>query len=116
MGFASQHVDDNRIMPSDVEPFSERATPLAKCVAQLSKTAYRNAATQLLEALVEINDLMVIAFSNSEAKLVHALPPPQPGSPIVIKVQNSYQQNSNHCTGTVLNLGSISSVDWNCNP
>jgi hypothetical protein len=115
--FVYQHASDDRIMPSDVIAYYHRANPLAKCATQLGRTKYGNADNQLLWALFGINNLMVLADSNAQEKLIHALPPPQPGSPIVIKVQSSYRQNpsQNHCTGTVLNLGSISSVDWNCN-
>ena len=112
--FVYRHAADDRIMPSDVIAYYHRANPLAKCATQLSRTKYGNADNQLLWALFGINNLMVLADSNAQEKLIHALPPPQPGSPIVIKVQSSYRQNTNHCTGTVLNLGSISSVDWNC--
>lgn len=115
--FVGKHVGDNRIMPSDVYTYFARATPVSSCAAQLAKTRYRSAYEHLLLAVLEINNLMVIADDNSEMKLIHTAPPSQPGSPIVIKIQSSSQQNQkpNHCTGTVLNLGSISSVDWNCN-
>jgi hypothetical protein len=112
----TNHADDDSIMPRDVEPYYHRATLLTRCSAQLAKTKYRDAYEHLLRAVMGINNLMVLADSNAEAKLIHALPASQPGRPIVIKVQNSYQQDSSpdHCTGTVLNLGSISNIDWNC--
>ncbi len=115
--FVDQHVGDNRVMPSDVHAYYYRASPVANCSAQLAKTKYRSAYEHLLLAVLAINNLMVIAEGNSEANLIRALPPPQPNSPIVIKVQSSYQQTRtpNHCTGTVFNLGSISNIDWNCN-
>jgi hypothetical protein len=116
LDFVGQHIGDDRITPSDAIAYYDRATPLAKCAEQLGRTKYGDADNHLLWALFGINNLMVLANGNAQAKLIHALPPPQPGSPIVINVQNSYGQNpsQNHCTGTVLNLGSISSVDWNC--
>jgi hypothetical protein len=110
------HADRDRITPHDVEPYYHRATPLAHCSEQLAKTEYRGAFEHIILAVAGINNLMVLADSNGEMKLIHALPPPQPGSPIVIRVQDPYRPSSNHCTGTVLNLGSISSVDWSCNP
>jgi hypothetical protein len=81
-------------MPRDVEPYDLRATPLLHCSEQLAKTKYRDAFEHLLMAVMGINNLMVIAEGNSDAKLIDALPPSQPGSPIVIKVQNSYLQDS----------------------
>jgi hypothetical protein len=112
----TNHADDDSIMPRDVEPYYHRATLLTRCSLQLAKTKYRDAYEHLLWAVMGINNLMVLADSNAEAKLIHALPPSQSGRPIVIKVQNSYQQDSSpdHCIGTVLNLGSISNIDWNC--
>jgi hypothetical protein len=114
------HADDARIMPRDVESYYERATPLMHCAERLAKTSYREAYEHLLLAVMGINNLMVIADGNSEAKLIRSLPPPQSGRPIVIKVQSSYQPyqpnppRPDHCTGTVFNLGSISNIDWSC--
>lgn len=119
--FADRREGDTRIMPSEVYAYYNRATPLSKCAVQLSRTRYRSAYEHLLLALLDINNLMVVADFNSEEKLIHALPPPQPGSPIVIKVERSYPQQSpaptsTHCTGTVFSFGSNSNIDWNCNP
>jgi hypothetical protein len=110
------NADDDIIMPRDVEPYYERATVLTRCSVRLIKTKYRDAYEHLLLAVMGINNLMVIADGNSEAKLIRALPPAQPNRPIVIKVQNSYEEapSRTRCTGTVLNLGSSSSIDWNC--
>jgi len=112
----TDHADDDRIMPRDVEPYYERATVLTRCSVQLVKTKYRDAYEHLLLAVLGINNLMVIAEGNSEAKLIHAMPPAEPNRPIVIKVQNSYEETPSRtrCTGTVFNLGSSSSIDWNC--
>lgn len=117
LGFVYQHRDDDRVTPSEVYPYYHRALPLVHCNEQLGKSKYRMAYEHLLLAVAEIDNLMVLADTNAQEKLIRALPPPQPGSPIVIKVQNSYRQNpsQDHCSGTVLNLGSISTVDWNCN-
>ena len=119
LGFVTKHVGDTRIMPSDVEPYYERATPLMHCEEQLAKSTYHTAYEHLLLAVLGINNLMVLADSNGEAKLIHALRQSRSG-PIVIKVQNSYaERNSSQdrCTGTVLNLGSsLSSIDWSCRP
>lgn len=115
LNFVGQHTGDRHMMPRDVEPYFERATPLSHCMEELAQTKYRSAYEHLLLASEGISNLMVIAYTNAEMKLIHALPPSQPGGPIVIKVQNSYRQNSDHCTGTVFNLGSISNIDWNCN-
>jgi hypothetical protein len=117
------HTDDERIMPSDVEPYYHRATPLAHCAEQLTKTTYRIAYEDLLLAVMAVNNLMVIADGNSEAKLIHALSSQRPSSPVVIKIQNSYPPaqsmiqptpSPKHCSGMVTNLGSFSTVDWNC--
>ncbi len=119
--FVGHHVGDTRIMPSDVEPYYERATPLMHCAERLAETSYSNVGEHLLLAVAGINNLMVLADSNGEAKLIRAMRQSQSQSgPIVIKVQNPYtERNSNpdRCTGTVLNLGSsLSSINWSCYP
>ena len=119
--FVGRHAGDTRIMPSDVEPYYERATPLMHCAERLAETSYSNVREHLLLAVGGINNLMVIADSNDETKLIRALQQSQSQSgPIVIKVQNSHaEQNSSQarCTGTVLNLGSsLSSINWSCYP
>ena len=60
-------------MPSDVIAYYHRANPLAKCATQLSRTKYGNADNHLLWALFGINNLMVLADSNAQEKLIHAL-------------------------------------------
>jgi hypothetical protein len=112
----TNHADGDSIMPRDVEPYYERATILTSCSVRLIKTKYRDAYEHLIVAVMGIDNLMVIAEGNSQAKLIHAMPPTQPNRPIVINVQNSYEQTPSprRCTGTVLNFGSMSDIDWNC--
>lgn len=117
--YVDQHMGDTRIMPSDVEAYYSRATSVAHCSEQLAKTTYHSAYEHLLLAVLAINNLMVIADSNAEEKLIHAARASRSG-PIIIKVQNSYTEQSptqNQCTGTVLHLGSaLSTINWNCQP
>jgi len=118
--FVHQHVGDTHLMPSDVEPYYERATPLMHCGERLAESSYRNAYEHVLLAGTAINNLMVLADSNSEAKLIRALRQSQSQSgPVVIKVQNSYSErrsSPDRCTGTVLDLGSFSRINWSCYP
>jgi len=49
------------------------------CNEQLGRSKYRTAYEHLLLAVAEIDNLMVLADTNAQEKLIHALPPPQPG-------------------------------------
>lgn len=120
------HADNSTIMPSEVEPYYHRATPLVDCAERLAQTGYREAEARLLLAVAGIDNLTVIADNNSDAKLIHALSSQRPSTPVVIKIQNnnSYQPSQNtiqqtsaptHCFGTVTDFGEMSSLDWNCN-
>jgi hypothetical protein len=120
-----EHADDNSIMPHDVVPYFERATVVMHCAERLARSKYRDAEDHLLLAVASVNNLMVIAEGNSEAKLIHSLPPPQSNRPIIVRVESpSYQPSPSaipptsspkHCSGTVTDLGGFSTIDWGCN-
>ncbi|HEY6464759.1 MAG TPA: hypothetical protein VIY69_02130, partial [Candidatus Acidoferrales bacterium] len=88
------------------------------CAVRLEQSKYGDAEKNLLTTVWGVAELMVTANFNSQAKLIHSLPPPQSNRPIVVNVQSPYQPTSapNHCTGSLFSFGSSSTIDWNCGP
>jgi len=112
------HADADSIMPRDVEPLYHRAKELIVCGGALEKNGYQATAASLFMDAAGIDNLMVLADSNSESILERALAKPatqfrqaQPMQlqPIIIR------SGPRTCTGHDWGDGSFRTIDWSCN-
>ncbi|MGH9781929.1 MAG: hypothetical protein ACRD33_08935 [Candidatus Acidiferrales bacterium] len=110
--------DADNLMPHDVESLYHRAKELIDCGSALEKSSDRAAAAQLYLLGAGIDNLMVLADSNSEAVLIRALatpvsqprqPQPMQPQPIIIR------SGPRTCTGHAWGDENYRTIDWSCN-
>ena len=111
--FISQHKGDtalDKIMPRDVISQQDHGKPLLDCANALSEHGYSAVAGELYFDVAAIDNLMVIADGNAEAKLSRALAiPVVQTQPIII------QYGRKSCTGHVWGDENYRTINWDCN-
>ncbi len=103
----------------DVMPYENASHDLILCGAEATKHGMPGASSELFNLVAGIDELMLIADTNSEAQLLKNLSPTGPGRPIKIQIQvlpspARRARPSQSCSGTVYGEGPTKRISWSC--
>lgn len=103
----------------DVMPYVSASQDLILCSTEAKKHGRPGASGALLTLVAAIDELTVMAESNSEARLLKDVSPTVPDRPVKIQIQvlpppGRRVSPPQTCSGTVYGEGPVKTISWEC--